>query len=395
MRRNSTAPPRGCRNHRWWCRHGIVGLLLLCLHLTAGMALAQGRPWLGIGGIDLNAAAATLLDASERRGILIRGVLPDSPAARAGLWPFDIILEIDSTAISGTRELADRLVANAAGRALELTIFRGGEQIYVPATPQRVDDPRRLRRRYLREAEKLVTAGEAALSAGDDAKAFEQISIAAQVGNARAQFLLAEFYRDGVNVDANPSAANLYFMLSALSGHAPAGVSLANAYSEGSGVPRDDALARHWLAVARNLGDPRAAQRLKRLEGGTSAGARPSASSTSQTASRSQTAKPATGRADRRQVRRVQEALLRLGYEPGVADGLMGRRTGAAITAYQRDSGLPVTGQPSAELEKRLRAALAGTTSPQATPSPTSSQAGPPPAESDASLLPALPPLSE
>ncbi len=395
MWHNSTAPPRGCRNHQWWCRHGVLGLLLLCLHATTGTAVAQGRPWLGIGGIDLNAAAARLLDASARRGILIRGVLPDSPAARAGLWPFDIILEIDGTAISGTRELAARLAANTVGTALELTIFRGGEQIYVPATPQRVDDPRRLRRRYLREAENLVTAAEAALSAGDDAKAFEQISIAAQVGNARAQFLLAELYRDGVNVDANPGAANLYFMLSALSGHAPAGVSLANAYSEGADVARDEALARHWLAVARNLGDPRAAQRLKRLEGGKSAGTRPSASRKSQTATRTQTAKPATGRADRRQVRRVQEALLRLGYDPGVADGLMGRRTGAAITAYQRDHDLPATGQPSADLEKRLRAALAGDKSPEPTSFAEPPQAGPPPAESCASLLPALPSLSE
>ena len=49
-------------------------------------------------------------------------------------------------------------------------------------------------------------------------------------------------------------------------------------------------------------------------------------------------------------VRETQEALLELGYEPGPVDGLMGRRTEAAIRAFQEAELLPVDGLPSAAL---------------------------------------------
>ena len=44
-------------------------------------------------------------------------------------------------------------------------------------------------------------------------------------------------------------------------------------------------------------------------------------------------------------VKRVQEALAFLGFEPGVADGLIGKRTRAAISAFQSSLGEPPTGR--------------------------------------------------
>jgi peptidoglycan hydrolase-like protein with peptidoglycan-binding domain len=40
----------------------------------------------------------------------------------------------------------------------------------------------------------------------------------------------------------------------------------------------------------------------------------------------------------------VQVALQKAGYNPGVADGVFGSRTREAISRYQRDHGLAVTG---------------------------------------------------
>jgi membrane-bound lytic murein transglycosylase B len=48
-------------------------------------------------------------------------------------------------------------------------------------------------------------------------------------------------------------------------------------------------------------------------------------------------------------------ALASKGYAPGVADGVMGPKTRAAIRAFQRDLGLPTTGKPSAELLMLIR----------------------------------------
>ena len=53
-------------------------------------------------------------------------------------------------------------------------------------------------------------------------------------------------------------------------------------------------------------------------------------------------------------VRDIQDALLALGYEPGPVDGLMGRKTEAAIRAFQEAEQMTVDGLPSAELLIRL-----------------------------------------
>ena len=51
----------------------------------------------------------------------------------------------------------------------------------------------------------------------------------------------------------------------------------------------------------------------------------------------------------------LQARLTAAGYDTGGTDGVIGSRTTAAIEAYQRANGLPVTGQPSQALLQRLR----------------------------------------
>lgn len=51
----------------------------------------------------------------------------------------------------------------------------------------------------------------------------------------------------------------------------------------------------------------------------------------------------------------MQARLTRAGYDTGGADGVIGSKTEAAIRGYQSANGLPVDGQPSLDLLKRLR----------------------------------------
>ena len=44
------------------------------------------------------------------------------------------------------------------------------------------------------------------------------------------------------------------------------------------------------------------------------------------------------------QLQSAQQALLNLGYDPGPADGFMGKKTKIAIRSFQRENRLPVTG---------------------------------------------------
>lgn len=43
----------------------------------------------------------------------------------------------------------------------------------------------------------------------------------------------------------------------------------------------------------------------------------------------------------------IQSSLTRLGYNPGPVDGVYGQRTAEAISAYEYNNRLPVTGTPS------------------------------------------------
>lgn len=58
-------------------------------------------------------------------------------------------------------------------------------------------------------------------------------------------------------------------------------------------------------------------------------------------------------------VERIQSGLNALGYDAGPEDGLIGGRTRSAIAAYQRDQGLPVTGEPSQRLSGHIRSRIA------------------------------------
>lgn len=53
----------------------------------------------------------------------------------------------------------------------------------------------------------------------------------------------------------------------------------------------------------------------------------------------------------------AQRRLTELGYQPGPADGTMGKRTSDALAEFQRKSGLQVSGKLNAETMEVLRAA--------------------------------------
>ena len=56
-------------------------------------------------------------------------------------------------------------------------------------------------------------------------------------------------------------------------------------------------------------------------------------------------------------LRAVQAALLYAGFEPGPVDGLLGKRTRAALLAFQTKQGLAQTGDANSDTEATLFAA--------------------------------------
>jgi peptidoglycan hydrolase-like protein with peptidoglycan-binding domain len=69
----------------------------------------------------------------------------------------------------------------------------------------------------------------------------------------------------------------------------------------------------------------------------------------------------------------IQAALARLGYDPGKADGIAGKRTTAAVVAFQRSAGIDADGKAGPITQAALTRALAALETPSATPEPAPS----------------------
>ena len=104
-----------------------------------GALMHQGRfrrAYIGIAGghrpLPPRIAAAT----GRTHGIEIVEVVPRSPAARAGLRPEDLILDIDGVTVQDAADLQRRMMDSAIGRSLQLRIFRNGEVTTLGAVPE-------------------------------------------------------------------------------------------------------------------------------------------------------------------------------------------------------------------------------------------------------------------
>jgi hypothetical protein len=65
------------------------------------------------------------------------------------------------------------------------------------------------------------------------------------------------------------------------------------------------------------------------------------------------------GEGDPALIRELQQALVSAGFDPGPADGTFGRRTEAAVVAFQQANGLSVDGRVGPETAEALNRALA------------------------------------
>lgn len=61
-------------------------------------------------------------------GVLVAGVLPDSPAALAGVKRGDIILQLDGQAVNFPLEMVNHIQSLAAGSQMQITLLHGDDQ---------------------------------------------------------------------------------------------------------------------------------------------------------------------------------------------------------------------------------------------------------------------------
>jgi len=173
-------------------------------------------------------------------------------------------------------------------------------------------------------------AGSEAFNAGNYARAYQEFSQSADAGNSLAQFMLGRLYAEGRGVSEDKVKAYMWFDLSASNGNSRA---IAQRDAIAAQVSSDEIDRAQDMAAAWRADHP----------GSTIAA--PSASASAPTIA------PYS-------LRNVQVALATLGYNVGSPDGVIGPKSRAAIRAFQVDSSLPVSGEPSIALYEKLQAAI-------------------------------------
>ncbi len=87
------------------------------------------RGWLGVEASDLTAELALQLGVERRDGVVITNLIQGGPAHRAGLQPGDILIAIDGTPLSTTREILDAVARRKPGSAARVTAIRAGRNL--------------------------------------------------------------------------------------------------------------------------------------------------------------------------------------------------------------------------------------------------------------------------
>lgn len=97
-------------------------------------------PFLGVRYVIVTPEIAERQKLPIDRGALVRGteegpgVIPDSPAAKAGIQAEDIIFEIAGKKITGDQGLAESISTRKVGDTVALKVLRGGKEITLKAT---------------------------------------------------------------------------------------------------------------------------------------------------------------------------------------------------------------------------------------------------------------------
>ena len=106
--------------------------------------LRSGKVTRGMIGVSISTQRITgdvaeTLGLSERRGAIVAQVSPNSPAAKAGIRPGDVIVEFNGKKVENDRGLVDMVVATRPGSAVPVKIVRARQPKSVSVTVGELD----------------------------------------------------------------------------------------------------------------------------------------------------------------------------------------------------------------------------------------------------------------
>jgi TPR repeat protein len=251
--------------------------------------LMEKRGLLGVRVAGLNDELARTFGLKSAHGAFVTSVVPNGPAAQAGIAPTDVVVDFDGRNISswtdlpivvgGTppgssahatlwrvagnaRELADRLQRRAESG--DDSAAYGLAWLYVSEHGVLRDDA--LAAHWARQAAENGHAGATYMLgflyskghgvAKDEAQAVSLFRKAAEKNDSNAMFALAGMYEKGNGIGKEIAEARRWYQSAAAAGHAPAMVALAKIYTRGEGVATDYVAAFNWFRKAADKNNP-------------------------------------------------------------------------------------------------------------------------------------------
>jgi serine protease Do len=103
----------------------------------------DGSSWLGVETHEVTAEKAKDLKLSAERGVVLGKIVPDSPAAKAGLKENDVIMELNGQRVEGASQFRRMIHEIPAGRAVQLSVWREGRAQTMSVTLGKAEERRR------------------------------------------------------------------------------------------------------------------------------------------------------------------------------------------------------------------------------------------------------------
>jgi serine protease Do len=100
----------------------------------------EGASWLGVESKEINSDKAKELKLPAERGVLLERIVPDGPAAKAGLKDNDVITEINGQRVEGAAQFRRMIHEIPAGRSVQFTVWRDGRAQTVSVTLGKSED---------------------------------------------------------------------------------------------------------------------------------------------------------------------------------------------------------------------------------------------------------------
>lgn len=94
--------------------------------LKSGQKVSRG--WIGVTIQDLDDVTAKALGLKDQKGALIGSVMPNEPAAKAGLKAGDIVINIGNTPINSASDLTRVIASYKPNNKVNVTVIRDGKE---------------------------------------------------------------------------------------------------------------------------------------------------------------------------------------------------------------------------------------------------------------------------